>query len=155
MWSSIHKSPTCCEAAHARLRLLHRRSWSGVALVEMLLVVIIVAVLMAALTPCFRAVRQGWRVNDRRSEVLQNARVGMAEMTRVLRQMRRVGSVSGPADTSGYVEFYDKDNVLMRFELNSQSGYLDYGPLGSLSALAGPVNILSFCCGKAVFPSYS
>lgn len=146
MLSSTHKLPTHSDAAQARLRLLHRRSWSGVTLVEMLLVVVIVAVVMAAMAPCIRAVRQGWQVNDRRSEVLQNARVGMAEMTRILRQLNRLSSVSGPADTSGYVEFYDKNGVLMRFELGSQSGYLDYGPPGNLSTLAGPVSSLTFTC---------
>ncbi len=115
----------------------------------MLLVVVIVAVLLAALVPCLRAVHQGWQVNDRRSEVLQNARVGMDAMTRALRQMRLVNSVSGPADASGHIEFYDQDNALMRFELNNGTGYLDYGAPASLSALAGPVSTLTFTCYDA------
>jgi hypothetical protein len=121
-------------------------SRKGVTLVELVLATGLAAVMMAALAAAFRAVHEGWRIGDRRSEVLQNGRVAIAEMTRVLRQLRRGSSVSGPADTSGYIEFYDKDGALMRFGRNVGSGYLEYGPPGGLSALAGPVSVLRFTC---------
>ena len=143
MSSWTRRSPRCSDGVRGRLR---RRPSDGVTLPELLLVVAIVAVLMAGLAPGLRALHRGWQVNDRRSEVLQNARVGMEEMTRILRQMRQVTSVSGPADTSGYLEFRDRGDTFMRFERDSQSGYLKCGPPDSLSLLAGPASALTFTC---------
>jgi len=114
--------------------------------VELLLVVVLVAVLMAALSPAIRTVQTGWKAGERRMEVLQNARVAFDEEISVLRQMKRVSAVSGPAETDGFIEFYDKDGNLMRFDLDSQSSFLHYGSVGALSALAGPVSALVFSC---------
>jgi hypothetical protein len=110
------------------------------------MVVGLVAVLMAALTPALRTVHTGWKAGERRMEVLQNARIAFDEKIRVLRQLTRVSAVSAPGDSNGYIEFYDSDGALMRFDLDSQSSYLRYGAAGAEATLAGPVSSLVFTC---------
>jgi prepilin-type N-terminal cleavage/methylation domain-containing protein len=110
----------------------------GLTLVELLIVMSVIAVLMIATVPHIRGSRQVWEVvGDRHAEVLQNARIGMDKMTREIRQARSISSVSG-----SYIEFADRDENDRKFQYNA--GYLEYGPPGDLSMLAGPVDSLSF-----------
>jgi len=58
----------------------------GFTLIEVLFVIAIVAILLAAITPYLRAFHVSWESADRRAEVIQNARVGMDKMVRDIRQ---------------------------------------------------------------------
>ncbi len=118
----------------------------GLTLVEMILVVALIAGLMAAISPAVRVVNMGWQAGERRIEVVQNGRVAMDEAVRTLRQARAVSSVSASGDTDGYIEFYDKDNVLQRLDVDSVTGYVQLGPASGQAVLAGPVTALEFSC---------
>ena len=59
-------------------------SLTGFTLTEILFVVILIAVLMAAIYPYLRVTHRGWQTVDRRQEIIQNARVGLDKMTRML-----------------------------------------------------------------------
>lgn len=106
---------------------------------ELLLVVAIVALLTASMAPAIRAAHRGSNTSDRRSEVLQNDRVGIDQVSRVLRETTRLYRISGPSDGLGYIEFFNKASEIYRFERTSGSDELRYGPLGTLSLLAGPI----------------
>lgn len=67
----------------------------GFTLIEVLFVVAIVSVLLAAITPYLRAFHVSWESADKRNEVLQNARVGMDKMLRELRQAGEFTAISG------------------------------------------------------------
>lgn len=125
------------------------RSSDGVTLVEMILVVALIAGLMAAITPAIRAVNMGWQSGERRLETVQNARITMDETVRALRQARRLSAVSDPGSSSGHIEFYDRDDVLQRLDLDGASGLTRLGPVGGQSLLAGPVSALQFSCYDA------
>jgi len=110
----------------------------GTTLVELLAVLAVIGVIMSVMAPHLRGGRQVWKVvGDRHPEVLQNARIGMDKMTRDLRQAQSISDAG-----ADYVEFVDNDEVSWKFQLNS--GYLEYGLVGSLNTLAGTVNSLSF-----------
>jgi|GEM_PF-1918299 len=122
------------------------RSNRGVSLLEMILVVTLIAGLMASISPAIRVVNMGWQSGEQRLEVVQNARIAMDDTVRALRQARRVSAVSDPGASNGFIEFYDKDDVLQRVDVDGASGLARFGPVGGQSLLAGPVNALEFTC---------
>ena len=54
----------------------------------------------------------------------------------------------GSSETKGYVEFEDNDGNTMRYEIGA-GNLVQFGPVGSLSELAGPVSQLQFTCYDA------
>lgn len=116
----------------------------GLTLHELILVVAIMALITATMAPAVRAVHSGWQTSDRRSEVLQNSRVGVDQMTRVFREVTRLYQVSDSTSSSGFIEFFNKANQLYRLEMNGGSGDLLYGPVGNIARLAGPTVSLKF-----------
>lgn len=121
----------------------------GVTLLEMILVVTLIAGLMAAITPAIRVVNMGWQAGEQRLEVVQNARIALDDTVRALRQSRRVSAVSDPGSTNGFIEFYDRDDVLQRVDVDGATGLARFGPVGGQSLLAGPVRALEFSCFDA------
>lgn len=105
----------------------------GFTIIEVLFVVGLVAVLLAVIYPYLGAFHTSWQSVDRRSEVIQNARIGMDKMVRELRQ---AGSFSSVTKTS--VTFEDVDENAISYSLTA-------GSLERNSAiLASPVNSLIF-----------
>ena len=86
-------------------------SESGFTLIEILLVLLILAMILIAAPATFRSGTQVWEKGDRHAEVLQNALIGMEEMTRDLRQASRVTDVSAPDASNGYIEFEYRDDT--------------------------------------------
>jgi hypothetical protein len=54
--------------------------------------------------------------------------------------------VSSSSETNGYIEFQDNDANNVRYDVNSISNYVEFGLVGNLSDLAGPVSQLQFTC---------
>ena len=101
----------------------------GFTVIEILFVVALVAVLLAAIYPYLRSFHTSWQDADRRSDIIQNARIGMDKM---VRELRWAGSFSAIQKT--LVTFTDvDDNPAITYRLNS--GNLERNTV----VLAGPI----------------
>lgn len=105
----------------------------GFTVIEVLFVVALVAMLLAAVSPYLRAFHTSWQSVDRRSEVIQNARVGM---DKIIRELRQAGSFVSVNKWS--VTFEDVDENTITYGLTGS----DLTRNGE--ALAGYVDSLSF-----------
>lgn len=110
----------------------------------------ILAIIFAVLLPQLRGIHNSWDSHAGASETLQNGRVLMEHVYQNLSKAARIISVSDPATTSGYIEFIGNDANSYRYDVNSTSNYVEFGPVGSLSDLAGPVSQFQFACYDAV-----
>jgi hypothetical protein len=70
----------------------------------------------------------------------------MEQMVRILRQAKAFSAVSQSTDQAGYITFTSVDDITEQFKLNAQTSELEYGQIGSLSALTGSVSSLVFTC---------
>ncbi len=125
---------------------IFRKNGAGFTIVELLIVVAVMALLTAALSPLFRTSYQAWRLGDRRAEVIQNARIGMDKMSWELKQIKMVSDVSSPTNPQGYITFLDYEENLKEFRY--EVGYLAYVS-GTVATLAGPIESLYFSCYEA------
>jgi hypothetical protein len=112
----------------------------------MVLAVAILVVVSAALLPQFRAIQNSWDSRAGAAETLQNARILIDHLNRNLSEAARINAVSGPAETNGYIEFQDNDGNNFRYDVSATTGYVQFGPIGNLADLAGPVSRLQFTC---------
>lgn len=80
--------------------------------IEVIFVVALVAILLAAISPYLRAFHRSWQSADRRSEVIQNARVGMDKMISELRQAESFTSAGNWS-----VTFEDVDENTITYSL--------------------------------------
>jgi hypothetical protein len=110
----------------------------------------IVAIVAAAVLPLFRALQNSWDSKAGAAETLQSGRVLLDHMNRNLSKASRITAVSDSSDTNGYIEFLDNDANSYRYDVNSAGNYVEFGPVGSLSDLAGPVSQLRFTCYSAL-----
>lgn len=120
----------------------------GMTLVEMLMSMVILMVVFAVIAPQFRVIQNSWSSKRENTEVIQNGRVLMDHITFNLTQADRITAVSDLSETNGYIEFEDNDGNAMRYEIDANN-YAVFGPVGSLSELAGPVSQLQFSCYDA------
>lgn len=114
-------------------------------LIEMIVAMAILAIVMAAIVPQIYCVQNSWARNQSSSELLQNGRVLIDHITANLSQARRITAVSARAVDSGFIEYLDSEGNLLRYDI-SPAGYVEFGPVGSLSILAGPAATLRFSC---------
>ena len=105
----------------------------GFALIEVLFVVALIAMLLAAVSPYLGAFHTSWQSADKRSEIIQNARVGMDKIAGELRQAGSFTSIQ-----SNLIAFTDVDNNPVTYNLNA--GNLERNGV----ILAGPVDNLVF-----------
>lgn len=119
-------------------------------LLEAVIAMAIVAIVAAAALPLFRAIRNSWDSKAGAAETLQSGRVLIDHLNHNLSKAARITAVSDSSDTGGYIEFIDNDANSFRYDVNSVGGYVAYGPVGSLSDLAGPVSRLQLTCYSAL-----
>ncbi|MCP4609596.1 MAG: type II secretion system protein [Planctomycetes bacterium] len=129
-----------------RYRNNKTRSSRAMILVEILIAMTIMAIVFSAVIPQFRAIQNSWDSKQANSEILQNGRVLIDQLNRNLSKATRITAVSGPAEFNGYIEFMGNDANNLRFDINGTSNYVEFGPVGSLYDLAGPVSQLLFTC---------
>jgi type II secretory pathway pseudopilin PulG len=115
----------------------------------MVVALTLLAIIVAALLPGFRAIQNSWDSKTGTNEVLQNGRVLMDHLYRNISKAASITAVSNFGVTTGYIEFKDDDGNVLRYDIGA-SGYVEFGPAGSLSDLAGPVSQLQFTCYNAV-----
>jgi type II secretory pathway pseudopilin PulG len=121
----------------------------GLSLMEIIIALSIITIIFAAIFPLFGQIRNSWDSKQAAAETLQNGRILIDHMTRNLAKAVKVTAVSISSDISGYIEFQDNDAAIFRYDVNSATDYVEYGSVGSLSDLAGPVSQLRFICYDA------
>jgi len=117
----------------------------GTTLVELTVAVAIMAVVFAAIMPLFAGVRNSADTRWAGLEMVQNARVLNEQFCRHLAAARRVTAASADTSDNGYVQFEAADGASYRCALGA-GGYVEFGPVGNLSELVGPVDYLRFVC---------
>ena len=120
----------------------------GLTLVEMVLAVAIMAIVLAALVPQFRAILGSWDSKEANAEALQNGRILIDHLYRNLSAAVQITAVSDSSETNGYIELQDNDGNTMRYDIGANN-YVEFGPVGNLADLAGPVSQLQFTCYDA------
>ena len=106
----------------------------------------IMAIIFAAIVPQFRVIRNSWASKQASAEILQNGRVLIDHLNRNLSKAVRITSVSPSSETNGYIELEDNDAYDFRYDVNSTTKYVQFGLVGDLGDLAGPVSQLRFTC---------
>ena len=117
-------------------------------LMEMVIALSIMAIVFTAVLPEFRAIQNSWDSKAGAAEALQNGRVLMDHLYHDLSKAARITAVSDSAESNGYIEFEDNAGSTLRYDIGENS-YVAFGPVGSLSELAGPVSQLQFTCYDA------
>ncbi|MBP7052647.1 MAG: type II secretion system protein [Phycisphaerae bacterium] len=115
----------------------------GTTLVELTVAVAIMATIFAAILPLFAGVRNGAETHWANLEVVQNARVLNEHLGRHLAAASRIVAIGSSTSDDGYVEFEAADGAVYRCDVGA-SGYVEFGPVGDLSDLVGPVEYLRF-----------
>jgi type II secretory pathway pseudopilin PulG len=114
-------------------------------IMEMIMALAIIGMVFAAMLPQFRLINNSWDSKQGNAEVLQNGRVLMDHISRNLSEAAAIIAVSDSCETDGYIEFEGNDGNSLRYEIDASS-YVEFGPSGNLSDLAGPVSSLQFTC---------
>ena len=130
-----------------RYRNNKARVCGGLTLVEMVIAVALIVIVFAAITPQFRAILNSWDSKQALAEITQNARVLIDHFNHNISKAVQISAVSGSAETDGYIEFEDNDGNTLRYDI--ASSYVEFGVVGDLSDLAGPVSTLQFTCYDA------
>ncbi|MBL7106067.1 MAG: prepilin-type N-terminal cleavage/methylation domain-containing protein [Phycisphaerae bacterium] len=131
--------------------LRHNRKllfFSGLTLLEMVIAMAIMVIVFSAVFPQFVTFQSSWASKQSNSQTIQNGNVFSDQLSRFLAKAVKVTAVSNIADTDGFVEFEDNDGVNFRCDIGLDN-YIEFGPVGSLSDLAGPVSSLQFSCYDA------
>ena len=129
---------------------MHNRKFlrTAVTIVEMLVAMAIMAVIFTAILPLFVSVRNNWPTKQANAEMLQNGRVLVDHINQSLSKAVRITDVSSPSQDEGYIQFQDNDGNDFRYEVAADD-YVQFGVVGSLSELAGPVSMFRFTCYDA------
>ncbi len=118
---------------------------AGMTLLEMVIAMAIVVVILTAILPAFRGIRNSWDAKQAAAETLQNSRVLIDHLNYNLSKAVRITDVSNSSEISGYIQFENNDGNDLRYEIGD-SNLVEFGLVGSLSVLAGPVSQLQFTC---------
>lgn len=122
-----------------------QKDTKGFTLLELSIVASLAAMLMALLAPYLLAMRTSWTQIDRRTEMLQHARIGLNLMTKDLRQAIKIISVTSSSDPVGQIVFLDVNGntkTLKRATVNGLS-MLVLDQNGVVSPIAGPIASLT------------
>ncbi len=138
----MHRSPLRPTFANPR-GLVAR---PAVTLIEMTVAVAIMVVVFSTVVPVIRGIRNTWNTRQANADLVQNGRVLIEHLRAQLVKAKKVTAVSGAAVTNGHIEFRASDGTTYRYDRSSTTGYVEFGPVGSLVDLAGPVSTLKFAC---------
>ncbi len=114
-------------------------------MLEMIISLAIIAVMFAVMLPQFKNIQNSWASKQATAEALQNGRILIDRLSRDLAKAAQITAVSDPCDTTGYIEFVGNDAITYRYEIGADN-IVEFGPVGTLSDLAGPVSRLQFTC---------
>ena len=108
-----------------------------------------IIIIFAAVLPQFSLMLHSWDSKQGSAEALQNGRVLMDHISRNLSRAKRITAVSASTNPNGYIQFVDYNDFNDRYDVALSDNYVEYGVVGSLSDLAGPVNSFQFTCYDA------
>jgi len=114
-------------------------------MLEMIISLAIIAVMFAVILPQFKNIQNSWASKQATAEAIQNGRILVSYLNQNLTKAAQITAVSDPCDTTGYIEFVGNDAVTYRCEIGADN-IVEFGPVGSLVDLAGPVSQLQFTC---------
>ena len=137
----VRPLPIDRKTAHSQARI----PYAGITLVQMVVAIALLTVVLGAIMPLTTHIRRSWDTWQNSSEGLQNGRVLMDHMRRHLATAKKITAVSASSETAGYIEFSDANSVIYRYDI-SAGNQVEYGPVGTLADLAGPVSQLRFTC---------
>jgi len=116
---------------------------------EMVIALSIMTIVFASILPLFGQMRKSWDAKQAAAETLQNGRILIDHLNRNISKAVKITAVSDWSQTIGYIEYEDNDAETIRYDVNSTSDYVEFGQVGNLSDLAGPVSRLKFTCYDA------
>jgi len=116
----------------------------GLSLTELVIAMSIMVIIMAAIMPQFRAIRNSWASSEASANMIQNGRVLEEHICRNLSAARNIVSVSDSNVNSGFITFEDNLGNTKRYMVSG--GYVVFGNLGSEEQLAGPVDRFQISC---------
>jgi hypothetical protein len=122
------------------------RFYRAMTLLELVLAMVMITIIFAAVFPQFAVISKNWDIKQGSAEAIQNGRVLMDHISRNLSKAKRITVVSDSSVTNGYIQFVDNNDVNDRYDIASSDSYVEYGPVGTLSDLAGPVSSFQFTC---------
>ncbi len=132
----------------------------GLTLVETLVMTLVISLVLIAVPASLKSGIGVWDRGSRHSELVQNALVGMEELTRELRQAKNIRAISPSGASNGFIDFRYEDDIggykYQRYEYNGTDDYLQYAwsdneavhLSSNLDLLAGPINSLTFTAYK-------
>lgn len=129
-------------------RLRVAGSAGALTFLEMIISLAIMAVVFSAVLPQFRNIQNSWASRQGGTEALQNGRILIDHMNKNLSSAERITAVSNPDVVNGFIEFEANDSITYRYEISLNKN-VQFGPVGSLSELAGPVSRFNFICYDA------
>ncbi len=116
---------------------------------EMIIAMSIITIVFASILPLFGQIRNSWDSKQVAAETLQNGRILIDHLNRNLSKAVIITAISDSSETNGYIEYEDNDTENIRYDVNSTTNYVEFGPVNNLSDLAGPVSQLQFTCYDA------
>jgi type II secretory pathway pseudopilin PulG len=126
------------------------RFYPALTLLEMVVAMVIMAAIFAVIVPQLRAIQNSWDSKAGNAEALQNGRVLMDHLQRTLASASKITAVSGLAETGGFIQFLDDAGSIFQYALTGTNPkYVQYGPVGQVANLAGPVTKFQISCYDA------
>jgi len=122
-----------------------RERCRGLTILEMVIAMAIMSIIFAVVLPQFKNIKNSWDSKRANAEILQNGRVFAECLNRYLAKANMIRAISDPSETDGYIEFTGNDGTTYRCRI-SAADYIEFGPVGDLSEIAGPVSALQFSC---------
>ncbi|MHC4131994.1 MAG: LamG-like jellyroll fold domain-containing protein [Planctomycetota bacterium] len=122
------------------------RGCGGLTLIEMVIAITIMVIVFAALLPQIKAMRNSWDSKEGNAEALQNGRVLTDHVYQTLAKAVNITDASDKDQTLGYIVFEDNDGNNMRYDVNGTTNYVEFGQVGDLSDLAGPISKFQLTC---------
>lgn len=113
-------------------------------LVELMVAAALLLVIMAAIVPQFRAVRNSWARTQDSVEKIQNGLVLDEHINRNLTTASELIAVSNWDAANGFITFTDNLGAAQKYMVSD--GYVVYGPVGNEAQLAGPVSKFQVSC---------
>ncbi len=112
-------------------------------MLELVLAMVMITIIFAAVLPQFAAIRNSWDSKQGSAEALQNGRVLMDHISRNLSKAERITAVSAFYGYEWLHPVVDDNDGNNRYDIARRDNYVEYGVVGNLSDLAGPVSSLT------------
>ena len=117
---------------------------TALTILEMVIALSITTVIFAIIPPILKSIRNSWDIKQANAETLQSGTMLTDHLNRNLAKAVRIIAVSTPLTTNGYIQFEDNLGNNLRYEV--VDNYIQFGAVGNLGDLAGPVNQFQFSC---------